>query len=1581
MQCTMKPIWRKCAAALLAAVMLFAGMPVWAAQQNDVVITGLKVNSLTDPVGIDDVAPQFSWYMVSDTVGQKQTAYRIVVQRWDAVHNCAGDTVWDTGRVTGDQCRQIAYAGAALEPSTVYVWQPQVWDKDGNEAAPANPGRFETGLMQQNALGDVHWLRAPKQTDLAAGTPDYRLDADFTILTGSASVVFGGDTAGGTYYYSTILPSYSGTVNGKQISGPAVLENLRAPDLGTITAFDGGAITGATSASMTGTRHHIAVTASQAGGKNAVQVLVDGKTVLSHDNLDRFSYNGKIGFLSTPGSDVLYDNVTVETAGATRFSADFDTGENPFAAGTVSNGQLELTGSDAALLTGTIGGLAQPRFVHYAVETDMTILSDAIGIVFSATDASNMDMWQFNGVDHKDAQGNGVFYLRRHIWTNGAVQYQGLEKDLSGYFSWQNDILNKKCHVKIEVTSSAVSTYINGVLVDTFAQTGLYDGRVGFRSGTDTETGAFDNLKLTEYDESGAATVKYNDDFSTGVNPVEGGTIQNGRLVVSNLCGPVFVQQGLPTFRKAFTAAQGKQVASARVYASALGVYDLYCNGQRVGQSSGGQTVYDELKPGWTDYNKRVFYNTLDITDLLRAGSENVLLATVSTGWWTGRISYGTYGNKDMAFIAKVLVTYTDGTQDVFGTDDTWQCSQNGAYRQAGIWDGETYDATCDTPAAVSSPGYDASQWGGVLYSTDFNGVVSAYTGPGLRVRSDLFRTPQSYTVYQGTDANSTDYGAVHVVGGGSGMPASVTLSAGQTAIFDIGQDMAGWPRVALQGAKGTAVVLHFAEMLNDSGKASRGNDGPQGSLYEKNYRSARSTATYILRGDAGGETYTPTLTYFGFRYISVTATADVTITGLQAQPLTTIGEETGSITTSDPTVNQLFSNILWGQRSNYNSVPTDCPQRDERLGWTGDTQIFSGAAAYNADVQAFFHKWAQDARDSQATDGEYSDIIPQSNAVGNGGAGWADAGIIVPYNMYQMYGDTQVVKDAYGSMQKYMSWLATTSLEGPNQHYGDWLAYEGTPNRLISIVYYAYDAQLMQQMALALGKTGDAAQYANTYSQVKAHFQSIYMDSNGALNDASQKSQTAYLLALKVGLFPTEQARQAAAATLAQKIAANGNKLSTGFVGTGILNQTLSDAGLSNTAYTLLLQRDNPSWLYSVDQGATTVWERWNSYTLANGFGDAAMNSFNHYSYGAVAQWMYSDMLGIAADPANPGFKHILLSPKPDTRAPAEIPANEKKLTSASGSYRSVYGNIKAAWSTQSGMFQYSATVPANTTATLTLPKLSAQSNAVVINGVSYAIANLAGSSIPGVQFVSASANSVKFELQSGSYTLNEAAEQAGISLDKTSLALTETTSSKLTATLTGAAAGNTVSWVSSNPAIATVDSTGNVTAVSSGTATVTATVSGVSAGCTVTVQPLNASLSAVSGYADGIKPGTTAAQLTQNLLASGAVPIGTQLTVTDAAGVAVTGNVGTGMTLKAGAETYTIVMYGDIDGDGQVNSTDLLVLKRSILGLTPLSGAAAAAANVTRDAAGQTDSTDLLLLKRSILGLGIISQAGPAL
>lgn len=753
---------------------------------------------------------------------------------------------------------------------------------------------------------------------------------------------------------------------------------------------------------------------------------------------------------------------------------------------------------------------------------------------------------------------------------------------------------------------------------------------------------------------------------------------------------------GLPMFVKDFELSEPSE---AKLIFTALGCVDAYLNGKRIGN--------DELKPGCTNFGKRVLYHTYDISDSVVNG-KNRLLLVAATGWYLGRIMGGHYGHTGPAVIACLTADTKDGQFSVT-TDDSWLCTVGGQIRTADIWDGEFRDGRFDSYEKISKPDYDVSTWKTADIFNDFNGEITPTIGTPIKIRDGLSRKAQTITVYDGIKDNGTDYGEINVVSTPDSFP--VKLRKGEKIVVDIGQEIVGWSNINVSGKGGTTVKLRYAEFLNDSGSDARGNDGAKGSVYTINLRSAFGKAYYVLAGGRD-ESYRSQFTFFGFRYVEISADDEVEILNYTAEVVGSDNKEIGHMETSDELVNKLISNIIWGQRGNYLSVPTDCPQRDERYGWTGDAQAFSMTAAYNADVLEFFRKWLQDVRDSQTDEGAYTDIAPTSDCCSSyNAAAWGDAGIIIPYNLLRMYGDLSLVEEHYASMEKYIAQLIKNyGMSGPIPRYGDWLAYDFCKNEFISSAIFVRDLDMMVYMSEALGKTDRAEHYREIRAEAFKYFEENFMVDG----EPAGKTQADKVLCLAFGFLSDERA-QKVADELCEQIKANGNRLSTGFVGTYNLCLALSKYGKDNMAYTLLMQRDEPSWLYSIDQGATTIWERWNSYTKANGFGDVGMNSFNHYAYGSVQEWMYRYMAGI--EPDADGFKSFILQPRVDTRSGSELPAGQERMKWIRTSYNSAAGLIESAWSNEDS-FVYECSVPEGTTAKLLLPKFS---DKCVINGTEH--------------------------------------------------------------------------------------------------------------------------------------------------------------------------------------------------------------------------------------------------------------------
>ena len=774
---------------------------------------------------------------------------------------------------------------------------------------------------------------------------------------------------------------------------------------------------------------------------------------------------------------------------------------------------------------------------------------------------------------------------------------------------------------------------------------------------------------------------------------------------------------GLLTVIKQFEA-HGK-IKSAILRITSLGNFEVLLNGNRIGE--------DELTPLWTDYKHRVFEYEYDILPYLKKG-ENTFATRVSSGWWSGRISVGYYGYKKTAICAEIEITYKDGTIEIIATDESWNTAVSGPVLYADIWNGEWFDATIKDPCVYP----DSITWTNAEIFTDYTCDIVPFEGEKVKVTEYI--APKSAVVYRGTKNNGTDFGEIKVVKKSVGDNCEcITLKAGQTLVLDFGTDVVGRPSLAINALNDTNVKCLFAEMLNDTGDLSRGNDGPKGSLYIANYRSALARFNYVAASSSSRRQLNiikPLHTFYGFRYMEITADKDITIECITAEVLGADLEYTGSFECSDPIVNKLYSNIVRGMKGNYLGIPTDCPQRDERYGWTGDTGVFCGAASYIADTYDFLSKYLGDMRDSQKErDGAYADICPAVFAEKFcGNAAWGDAGIIIPYKLWLMFGDDTVIREHYDSMEEYMRYIDRKhGLNGASDWYGDWLSYEPTDKLYVSICYHYNNAILMQKFSEILGKKDREEHYRDLSQKILAHYFEKYV-----VNDEiTETSQTAYLLPLYFDMLKGN-VYENAINNLEKKIIDNGCKLSTGFLGTGVLNQTLAKVGLNDLAYSLLLQDSDPSWLYSVKQGATTIWERWNSYTKADGFGDVKMNSFNHYAYGAVAEWMYGSMAGIKPDPENTGFdENFILSPMPDSR---------KRITSVKVSYRGIISE----WHYEDDCFVWRCVIPYGS-AKVEFPLLYGQ-KIVEINGIVFKAKELDGEIIDG---------KMVFELSAGEYTM----------------------------------------------------------------------------------------------------------------------------------------------------------------------------------------------------------------------------------
>ncbi len=756
----------------------------------------------------------------------------------------------------------------------------------------------------------------------------------------------------------------------------------------------------------------------------------------------------------------------------------------------------------------------------------------------------------------------------------------------------------------------------------------------------------------------------------------------------------------LPAFRREFTI--NKKLKKARLFTSGLGVYESYINGERAGSKNpDGSMDYPMLKPGYTEATKTRYYNTFDVTDMLEQGEKNVLSAVVCKSWWSAKEGFFKMGDKN-AYFAKLVLIYEDDSREEINTNTKWKTAKAAPLQaDTTIYNAERYNATVGTDWMYR--GFDDSSWLNAKINKEFRGIPEAQQGAFVKIRDDLQLSPKSLVVYKGvTDQCEGCYGKINILRSYTDGE-DVTLKRGETLLVDFGQDFAGFEDITVTSQRGTKIEMYHAEMLNDkNGAVSRGNDGPEGSIYKANYRSAKTTTKYVTSGESF-ENWHPLFSFSGFRYMEIKVSKTTVFHSLRGKVVTSVLEDTAEISTSNADINKLISNVKWGMYGNYLSVPTDCPQRDERLGWLGDTQVFAKTGLFLGNNKKFLEKFARDIREGQVLDknsenyGAYPAIAPSSARLdAMGSFGWADCGVFLPYYIYKMSGDTAVIYDMWESMRIYMESFLANKKYGPKNIFGDWLAYETTGEtgyKIIGTCFHALDALMMSEMAEAINKVDAIEHYKNIYNEKRDIFNSEFVNEDGTLSEATQAT---CLYALYADMVDN---KEPVINQLIDNIEGNGNKLQTGFLGTAILMPTLTKIGRTDIAYKLLLQRENPSWLYSVDQGATTIWERWNSYTLADGFGDVSMNSFNHYAYGAVLGWMISDLAGIDYDEKIPGFKAIKLCPRPD-----------KSINSISARFNSPYGIIKSSMKYDGDTWLYNAKIPANTSANIKIPTQNIQ-------------------------------------------------------------------------------------------------------------------------------------------------------------------------------------------------------------------------------------------------------------------------------
>ena len=715
----------------------------------------------------------------------------------------------------------------------------------------------------------------------------------------------------------------------------------------------------------------------------------------------------------------------------------------------------------------------------------------------------------------------------------------------------------------------------------------------------------------------------------------------------------------VPMFRKTFSTT--KKVQSAIMSLTSLGIYEAQINGKRISNAY--------LTPGWTSYNKHLQFQTYDVTNLVVPG-KNAIGVLLGSGWYRTRLSWlnkqNIYG-KETALLAQLTISYTDGSQETVVSDGSWKAAPS-HITYAEIYNGENQDTRLQIPD-WSLATFNDTRW--------TSAVVRDH--PKANLTPSINEPIRPHETFK---------------------PVKVLTTPKGETVLDFGQNLVGWVRVQATGKPGSTLTLSHVEMLDK-----------QGNLYFDNLRTAKAQAHYTLRGN-GTETLEPHFTFFGFRYVRVEGLsgpanpADFTAVALYSDM-----KPTGTFTSSNALLNQLQRNIQWGQRGNFLDVPTDCPQRDERLGWTGDAEVFARTAAYNFNVNQFFAKWLIDVAADQAPNGAIPFVVPDVlGGMGGqepaGAAGWSDAGIIIPWTMYLTYGDRRTLENQYPSMKAYLNYMrkaAKNDLWNTGFQFADWLSYRVddskgmigmksaiTDNYLVAQCFYAYSAELMAKTARILGKTEEANDYDALLTRIRAAFQEEFMTASGRL---ISETQTAYILALQFDMMP-EVLRPQAVKRLEDNIKSYDYHLTTGFLGTPFLNHVLTRFGKNDVAYKLLLQDTYPSWLFPVKMGATTIWERWDSQKPDSTFQDPGMTSFNHYAYGAIGDWMYQAIAGIDTREEGAGYRESVIRPRPGGN-----------LTAAKGTLITNYGLLSSGWTLDNGQLRMEVEIPANTSATVYFP------------------------------------------------------------------------------------------------------------------------------------------------------------------------------------------------------------------------------------------------------------------------------------
>ena len=1299
-------------------------------------VTQLATNYQTNPIGIETEKIRFAWQMDSTVIGAKQSAYQIKVFAED------GSAVWDSGKVDSDRSTGIVCGGEIAE-RCIYRWELTVWDQA--EKSYTEEASFETGVSNLQEWKSAEFICMNKSR-LA---PVFRAEKALEQKEIRRARL-----------YITALGAYQAYINGSQVGewdeeGKVIYHHMN-PGYGNanmslgyqtydVTSFLAGAESAAVAINAgTGWYNGMGNTDVSSPAVKALLLVdyADGSSqVLKTNTAD---WKGTLAGGITASGVYYGEDYNAIFA---RELGDYTKAGYDDSAWVNAQGSGEGSGQPAS-----------PCIVNQFPQQTSAYVRLLVHESGPAIESSRENLLQIMELELLDAEKNNLV--------------RNLVPEISN--CWEpTGQWNKKFLTDGDLGLNSGNGYTSNMMGSSGQASYHFAEPVSFTFNLGAAK-SFETLKLyprtSEKSVSGNECANYPKNYTLQVSQ-DG---QNWTDVDLNgeAAGADYTVESLrntelfPEVQAAHMDTEfGKNITAKKV---------------RISVSQVGPAVYEA-----NDNDKE---NRLQIMELeLWDGAKNVAAGVVpkvsnnfeaGTQWRASNLTDGDYGvASDAGYTSDILgkmepvMQLEEPITIEFDFAETVNFSSLRVFPRSGkdsVLGGIYANYPKIYTVSVSENGTD---WKEIVKDEDkgmvrkledlqnmrmstasFPGVIRAQNGLPGRMTGEFDQNPVSAVVYSTTKAQSEYKGGeidpVAEYAGADMFAHGISLAKGQTMVVNMGQNLTAVPNIRFSAPCGARARLRFAEMLNDGSEVGKGAtqaDGPKGSIYQKSLRNARSQATYVFHGE-GVETYQPSMSFFGYQYVELTASDDMVVYGLTSKGISSVSEQTGQITTNNADVNKFFNNVLFGQLSNYYTAPTDCNQRDERLSWTGDTQAFAQTAVYNFNSYAFLQDMQEIFNENTKKNGyvaAVTDMVDTNAFFGNWAAGWSDVLIIVPWALYQQTGDISFLEDNWEYLDIYMQFLAGKE-RGANQcwipnnarNYGDWLSFQGTSIEVMYDYYYGYMNQLMAQIAGILGIEEKQAAYQEKFENIKQTFLAAhvtfadgdlviksgegnknyqFMYSAGKGGVWENNSQTSLLWMLKLGFYESEEMRAAAEKLLIENIKnessdpssiraqAGKNTLAVGFLGSNVITPVLTDTGNAEVSYDLLLQDGLPSWLFEVRAGTTTVWERWNSYTPGVGFGDSEMNSFNHYAYGSVVEWMYRYMAGISADVESPGFKHIVLQPTMDTGKKYN---NQERISNVTASYESLYGRIDSSWKSEEGKLAfYHARIPANTTATLYLP------------------------------------------------------------------------------------------------------------------------------------------------------------------------------------------------------------------------------------------------------------------------------------